>query len=70
VWEIRVVVANDPLTGRSIQRSFTMHGDAESAEAYRSDLVERFAVDKRALYFAGARWSVAELLARYLDADH
>ena len=49
----RVVVANDPHTGRSIQRSFTMHGDAESAEAYRSDLVERFAVDKRALYFAG-----------------
>ena len=59
MWEIRVVVANDPHTGRSIQRSFTMHGDADTAEAYRSDLVERFAVDKRALYFAGARWSVA-----------
>jgi hypothetical protein len=29
--EIRVVVANDPHTGRSIQRSFTMHGDAETA---------------------------------------
>ena len=70
VWEIRVVVANDPHTGRSIQRSFTMHGDADTAEAYRSDLVERFGVDKRALYFAGARWSVAELLARYFEADH
>jgi hypothetical protein len=53
VWEIRVVVANDPHTGRSVQRSFTMHGDPETAEAYRNDLVERFGVDKRALYFAG-----------------
>ena len=70
MWEIRVVVANDPHTGRSIQRSFTMHGDADTAEAYRDDLVERFGVDKRALYFAGARWSVAELLVRYFEADH
>jgi len=45
-----------------------VHGDAESAEARRCDLVERFAVDKRALYCAGARWSVAELLARYVEA--
>ena len=70
VWEIRVVVANDPQTGRSIQRSFTMHGDAESAERYRSDLVERFGLDKRALYCAGARWSVGELLARYVGVHH
>ena len=49
VWEIRVVVPNDPHTGRSIQRSFTMHGDADTAEAYRIDLVERFGLDKRAL---------------------
>ena len=32
VWEIRVVVANDQLTGHSVQRSFTVHGDREMAE--------------------------------------
>jgi len=55
---------------RLLAKRDTMHGDAETAEAYRSDPVDRFAVDKRALYFAGARWSVAEVLARYLEADH
>jgi hypothetical protein len=31
-----------------------MHGDADTAEAYGSDLVKRFGVDKRALYRGGA----------------
>jgi len=70
VWEIRVVVANDQLTGHSVQRSFTIHGDRATAEEHREVLVERFGVDRRALYCEGARWSVAELLTRFIDAAH
>lgn len=70
VWEIRVVVANDLLTGRSVQRSFTVHGDCEQAERRRRDLAERFGVDRGALYCEGARWSVAELLGRFIAAEH
>ncbi len=70
VWEIRVVVANDLLTGRSVQRSFTVHGDAEGVEARRVELVDRFALDRSALYCAGARWSIRELLERFIEADH
>jgi hypothetical protein len=32
VWEIRVVVGFDPVHARSVQRSFTVHGDEEAAE--------------------------------------
>ena len=70
VWEIRVVVANDQLTGHSVQRSFTIHGDRATAEERRELLVERFGVDRRALYCEGARWSVAELLTRLIEAAH
>jgi hypothetical protein len=70
VWEIRVVVANDLLTGRSVQRSFTVHADRELAEQHRQTLVERFGVDRSALYCEGARWSIAELLERFIDAEH
>jgi integrase len=70
VWEIRVVVANDPITGRSVQRSFTVHGDTAVADARRLALVERFAVDRSALCCEGARWSVGELLERFIEADH
>jgi hypothetical protein len=54
VREIRVVVANDPVTGRSMQRSFTVHGHSELFEARRRELVGRFGVDRRALYCEGA----------------
>jgi integrase len=70
VWEIRVVVANDLLTGRSVQRSFTVHADRELAEQHRRALVKRFGVDRSALYCEGARWSIAELLERFIDAEH
>jgi integrase len=70
VWEIRVVVANDQLTGRSVQRSFTVRGDREVVEARRRDLVERFGLDRGALYCESARWSVAELLDRWASAEH
>jgi len=70
VWEIRVVVANDMLTGRSVQRSFTVHADRELADEHRRALVERFGVDRSALYCEGARWTVGELLERFIEAEH
>jgi len=71
VWEVRVVVANDQVSGCSVQRSFTVHGDAEEVEACRRELVERFGVDRSALYCEGARWTLAELLGRFVAAnDH
>ena len=70
VWEIRVVVANDLVSGRSVQRSFTVHGDLEQAERRRRELAERFGVDRGALYCEGARWSVAELLGQFITAEH
>jgi len=70
VWEIRVVVANDQLTGHSVQRSFTVHGDREAAEDRRQALAERFGVDRRALYCESARWTLGELLAGFIDAAH
>ncbi len=71
VWEVRVVVANDQVSGRSVQRSFTVHGDAGEVEAHRRELVRRFGVDRSALYCEGARWTLAELLDRFVAAnDH
>ena len=70
VWEIRVVVANDQFTGQSVQRSFTIHGDLTVAQQQREVLAERFGVSRRALYCEGARWSVAELLTRFINAAH
>ena len=64
-----MAVANDPVTGRHMQRSFTVHGHSELIEARRRALVGRFGVDRRALYGEGARWSVAELLERFLAAN-
>lgn len=69
VWEIRVVVANDEVSGRSVQRSFTVRGDADVAQARRCELVERFGVDRSALYCGGAGLSLAELLERFLAAN-
>jgi integrase len=51
-------------------RSFTVHGDAESAEVHRRALGERFGLDRSALCCAGARWDVAELMERWMAAEH
>ena len=69
VWEVRVVVANDPVSGRSVQRSFTVHGDAEQVEEHRRNLVAFLGVDRSALYCEGARWTLAELLERFVEAN-
>lgn len=70
VWEVRVVVGNDPATGASKQRSFTVYGDEEMACERRRELVAQFGVDRSALYCRAAGWSVAELLERFLTAEH
>ena len=70
VWEVRVVVGNDPARGASKQRSFTVYGDEEMACERRRELVAQFGVDRSALYCRAAGWSVAELLERFLTAEH
>ncbi len=70
VWEVRVVVGNDPATGASKQRSFTVYGDEEMACERRRELVAQFGVNRSALYCRAAGWSVAELLERFLAAEH
>lgn len=47
------MVGRDPATGCSVQRSFTVHGDAEHAEARRRELVADFGVDLSVLYASG-----------------
>jgi hypothetical protein len=42
VWEVRVVVGSGPARGRSIQRSFTVHGDAALAGRARRELVAEY----------------------------
>lgn len=64
------MVANDEVTGRSVQRSFTVRGGAELADARRRELVERFGVDRSALYCEGARFDVAALLDRFLAGNN
>lgn len=67
VWEIRIAVGRDPVTGTPRQRSFTVHGDATDADRYRRHLLDEL---------AGARLPAArhlhtgELLSAWLDADH
>ena len=43
VWEIRVAVGVDPVSGRTVQRSFAFHGCAEDAELRRKELAAEWA---------------------------
>jgi hypothetical protein len=43
VWEIRIVVATDPVTGRTVQRSFTFRSDRSAAETWCHELAEEYA---------------------------
>jgi hypothetical protein len=63
VWEIRVVVGFDPVRGRSVQRSFTVHSDAEFAQRRRQELVADYGVLRINSTVAGAQLKVGELLA-------
>jgi hypothetical protein len=68
VWEIRVVVGFDPVHSRSVQRSFTVHGDNEAAEQRRRELVDDFGISRIAFASEASRLTVAELLERFFAA--
>ena len=70
VWEIRVVVGFDPVHARSVQRSFTVHGDKEAAEQRRRELVADFGISRIAFASEASRLTVAELLERFFAAPH
>ncbi len=68
-WEIRVSVGVDPISGRTVQRSFAFHGGAEDAELRRKELAAEWA-ERRAVRRAAPFLSVGELLERWLSAHH
>jgi hypothetical protein len=70
VWEIRIVVGHDTITGRSIQRSFTVHGDVAAAEKRRRELVDQYGVTRVAWSTAGARMTLGDLVQKFCDAPH
>jgi integrase len=68
-WEIRVSVGVDPVSGRTVQRSFSFHGGVEDAELWRKELAAEWA-ERRAMRRAAPFLSVGELLERWLCAHH
>lgn len=70
VWEIRVVVGSDLVSGASVQRSFTVHGDRDRAEARRAELVAGHAVHRRSVASQAARITVGELLDSFVHAPN
>src|SRR5664279_4743648 len=69
VWEVRVAVGSDPVSGRSRYRSLTVHGDRESAQAAR----ERWAAKAELVRSSGRTRpgiTLADLLREWLCADH
>ena len=68
-WEIRVAVGVDPVSGRTVQRSFSFHGSAEEAELRRKELAAEWA-ERRAVRRAAPFLTVGELLERWLSAHH
>ena len=69
VFEIRIAVGVDPVSGRTVQRSFWFHGALEDAEERRSELATQFA-EYRAVRRAAPFLTVGELLERWLAAQH
>ena len=68
VWEVRVVVGFDPARARSIQRSFTVHGDAALAGKARRELVAEYGSTCAELRCAASAVTVGELLEGYLGS--
>jgi integrase len=69
VFEIRVAVGVDPVSGRTVQRSFFFHGALEDAEERRRELAAQFA-EYRSIRRAAPFLTVGELLERWLAAQH
>jgi integrase len=65
---VRVVVGFDPGRGRSIQRSFTVHGDAAQAGKARRDLVAGYAAPRSDMWHTASVVTVGELLDSYLGS--
>jgi integrase len=68
-WEIRVAVGVDPVSGRTVQRSFSFHGTAEDAALRRKELAAEWA-ERRAIRRAAPFLTVGDLLERWLCAHH
>ena len=69
VWEVRVAIGPDPVSGRSRYRSVTVHGDRESAQAAR----ERWAAKAELVRSSGRTRpgiTLAALLGEWMCADH
>jgi hypothetical protein len=68
VWEVRIVVGFDPARGRSIQRSFTVHGDAALAGRARRELVAEYGSARSEVRCTASVVTVGELLEGYLGS--
>jgi len=68
VWEVRVVVGFDAARSRSIQRSFTVHGDAVLAGTARRELVAGYGLTCAEVRHAAPAVTVGELLEGYLGS--
>jgi len=69
VWEVRVALGPDPVSGLTRYRSLTVHGDREVAQAAR----ERWAAKAELIRSAGRSRpgiTVAVLLQEWLGAEH
>lgn len=67
VWEVRIAVGTDPATGRTLQRSVTVHGTAAEADACREAVI---AARDAGRTRPSPLLTVGELLDAWLEADH
>ncbi len=63
VFEIRVAVGVDPVSGRTVKRSFWFHGALEDPEERRRDLAAQFG-EYRSIRRAAPFLTFGELLER------
>jgi len=68
VWEVRVVAGHGPARGRSIQRSFTVRGDAALAGQARRELVAEYGSARDDIRRSASVVTVGELLEGYLGS--
>ncbi len=68
-WEIRVAVGVDPVSGRTVQRSFAFHGCAEDAQLLGKELATEWS-ERRAIRRPAPFLTVGELLERWFSAHH
>lgn len=70
VWEIRVTAGPDPVSGASVQKSFTHHGDEASARARQRELVTLYGVHVVPAPPQSAHMTVRDLLETFLASPH